>query len=328
MQDFSPAATLAKVAAVNALYYTNVFALVRVAEHSAGVLARSDLDTAGVELVDALADVPKGGTEKRKVRRLSLAAKFAHFFIDENRFPIYDKYAVRMVAKHAGTPVTRLDGNYAAFTAAFNDLAIGAGLVTQRRRLDRYLWIQGQYEEWQNRGTASSGDLEAAFKRGDWPTNPAPEHALRVPYNMNGRCASSGVVNMTVNASFWSQFEELAVGGRDVDCLKTETRQREQPDHHGQHILGGTTTKTATREQDDQDPDPRRFAAIPPGVACATQTMTKMREEPDQDQGGAGVIPMSAGPKTQTLTEVREEQDQDQSAHKALGLPRAPATHA
>ncbi len=169
VEGFSPAATLAKVAAVNALYYTNVFALVRVAEHFSCVLARSDLGTAGPELVDALADVPRGGTEKRKVRRLSLAAKFAHFFIDEDRFPIYDRYAVRMVAKHAGTSMTSLDGNYAAFTAAFNALAIGAGLVSQRRRLDRYLWIQGQYEEWSDQGEASSGDLEAAFTRGNWP---------------------------------------------------------------------------------------------------------------------------------------------------------------
>lgn len=167
---FSPAATLAKVVAVNALYYTNVFALVRVAEHFSGVLARADLGTAGPELVDALADVPKGGTEKRKVRRLSLAAKFAHFFIDGDRFPIYDRYAVRMVAKHAGTSMTSLDGRYAAFTAAFNALAISAGIVSQRRRLDRYLWIQGQYEEWSDQGKASSGDLEVAFKRGDWPS--------------------------------------------------------------------------------------------------------------------------------------------------------------
>jgi hypothetical protein len=175
VQGFSPAATLAKVAAVNALYYTNVFALVRVAEHFADVLARSDPETAGPVLVDALADVPKGGAEKRKSRRLSLAAKFAHFFIDEDRFPIYDRYAVRMVAKHAGASMASLDGKYVAFTAAFNALAAGAGVVTQRRRLDRYLWIQGQYEEWTRHGKASSGDLEAAFKRGDWPPRTAVE---------------------------------------------------------------------------------------------------------------------------------------------------------
>lgn len=94
-----PAATLAKVAAVNALYSTTVHAFVRVAEHFATVLARSDLQAAGPELVDALAAVPRGGNEKRPVRRLSLAAKFAHFFVDEDRFPIYDRYAVRMVAR-------------------------------------------------------------------------------------------------------------------------------------------------------------------------------------------------------------------------------------
>lgn len=175
VQGFSPAATLAKIAAVNALFYTNVFALVRVAEHFSGVLARADLGTAGPDLVDALADVPRGGTERRKVRRLSLAAKFAHFFIDEDRFPIYDRHAVRMVARHAGTSVASLDGNFAAFTAAFNALATGAGIVKQRRRLDRYLWIQGQYEEWKTRGNASSGDLAAAFNRGDWPPATAVE---------------------------------------------------------------------------------------------------------------------------------------------------------
>ena len=175
---FSRAATLAKVAAVNALYYTNVFALVRVAEHFADVLASSVGDKAGPELVEALADVPRGGTERRKVRRLSLAAKFAHFFIDEDRFPIYDRYAVRIVAQHAGVSVASLNGNYTSFTATFNTLAIGAGLVTQRRRLDRYLWIQGQYEEWKKRGTASSGDLASAFNRGDWPPSPSPEATL------------------------------------------------------------------------------------------------------------------------------------------------------
>jgi len=166
---FSQAATLAKVATVNALYYTNVFAIVRVAEHFAKVLERVDIQNAGAELVDDLADVPRGGTENRKVRRLSLAAKFAHFFVDEDRFPIYDRYAVRMVAKHSGESMTSLNGKFITFTAAFNALAAGAGIETQRRRLDRYLWIQGQYERWVGQGKASSGELEAAFNRGDWP---------------------------------------------------------------------------------------------------------------------------------------------------------------
>lgn len=169
LPGFSPPVTLAKVAAVNSLYYTNVLAVVRVSEHFASVLSRFDLGTSGPELVHALANVPRGGAEKRNVLRLSLAAKFAHFFIDEERFPIYDKYALRMVARHAGARISRLDGNYTAFAAAFAGVAAGAQVDTQRRTLDRYLWIQGQYEEWAQRERGSSTDLEAAFKRGVWP---------------------------------------------------------------------------------------------------------------------------------------------------------------
>lgn len=104
LPGISAADTLVKVAVVNALYFTNVFALVRVADHFAGVLARHDLANAGPELVEELARVPQGGSESRPKQRLSLAAKFAHFFVDEDRFPIYDKYAVRMVARLSNVP--------------------------------------------------------------------------------------------------------------------------------------------------------------------------------------------------------------------------------
>jgi len=132
---------------------------------------------------------------------------------------------------------------------------------------------------------------------------------------------------MAASSSFWSHFEESALGERDVDLLR-KTPQRAEPDCYRPLILGGTRTMTETCEQDDQDPDPRRFAAIPPGVSCGTQTMTRTREEPDQDRGGCGAIPISAGSKTQTMTMVREEPDQDHSTHKALGLPRATASNA
>lgn len=166
---FSPEAVLAKVALVDALYYTNVAAIVRVADHFHKILKSSDPKSAGPSLVQDLAAAPQGGNETRKVLRLSLAAKFAHFFIDEERFPIYDKYAVRMVAKHAGVPASKLRGNYPDFTAGFNALAEAAGLHSRRRRLDRYLWIQGQYEEWSRTGKTTSTDLAAMFKQGAWP---------------------------------------------------------------------------------------------------------------------------------------------------------------
>jgi hypothetical protein len=123
LPGFGPGETLAKISVVNALYATNVFALVRVAEHFATVLTRQDLRAAGPELVEVMARVPQGGGEKRPIRRLSLAAKFAHFFVNEDRFPIYDRFAVRMVAHHAGVAVARLEGNFTAFSSAFDVLA-------------------------------------------------------------------------------------------------------------------------------------------------------------------------------------------------------------
>jgi hypothetical protein len=166
---FSAAETLLKAATVNALYYTNVFAIVRVSEHFASELARSDLGSAGPELVERLANVPKGGSERKPVRRTSLAAKFAHFFIDEDRFPIYDRYAVRMVAKHLGRSITSVEAPYSAFAAAFDGLAASIGLERERRRLDRYLWVQGQYEDWKAGGKTISSDLRPVFERGEWP---------------------------------------------------------------------------------------------------------------------------------------------------------------
>lgn len=79
---FGPDATLLKSVAVNALYRTNVFAIVRVARHVESTLTERDLDIAGPDLVEELANVPLGGAETKPRMRRSFAAKFAHFFID------------------------------------------------------------------------------------------------------------------------------------------------------------------------------------------------------------------------------------------------------
>ena len=165
---FSPAETLLKATAVNALYSTNVMAIVRVSEHFATELSKWDLATCGPELVVALAAVPQGGSEPAPKRRISLASKFAHFFIDENRFPIYDQYAVAMVAKHLGIAEMSLSGHYVAFAAAFGKLAATIDMHHDRRRLDRYLWVQGQYEAWLKKKSDGSSHLRGIFERGEW----------------------------------------------------------------------------------------------------------------------------------------------------------------
>lgn len=144
---FSCESTLLKAVAVNSLYGTNVLAIQRVAEHVCKLLKQLNIATAGPELVERIARVPIGGSEKKQIRRHSFAAKFAHFFIDSERFPIFDGYAEKMVRFHLGRDKARKDDDapYEAYVENFHRLREVAGLRCQKRDLDHYLWIAGQY---------------------------------------------------------------------------------------------------------------------------------------------------------------------------------------
>ena len=163
---FDGPATLLKTVAVNAMYGTNIYAIARVARHVEEVLALSDLPTAGPELVEAMAEVPPAPGGKPR-RHRSFASKFAHFFIDPDRFPILDLFAVNMVRTHLGRAAAELpeQSTYSKFAAAFGRLAGRAGLRTDTRRLDRYLWIVGQYRQWvRNPGSVINSELRAMFE--------------------------------------------------------------------------------------------------------------------------------------------------------------------
>ena len=90
LPGFDIEATLLKVAAVNQLYGTNVYAVMRMAQHITKVMLTAG-NMEDTDLVEKLASLPGR-------QHLSFASKFAHFFIDMERFPIYDSYAVKMVA--------------------------------------------------------------------------------------------------------------------------------------------------------------------------------------------------------------------------------------
>lgn len=87
MPGFSFGECLVKATAINQLYGTNVYALGRMAEHVAQVLAEGQSD----DLVERLATLNTNGKPRR---HLSFASKFAHFYIDKDRFPIFDRYAI------------------------------------------------------------------------------------------------------------------------------------------------------------------------------------------------------------------------------------------
>jgi hypothetical protein len=149
LPGFDMYTTLLKTTAVNGLMATQIFALVPMAAHVQEVLASGQLETAGPELVDKIADFRH---KNKKRENVSFASKFAHFFIDPERFPMKDNFSTKMVEFHLGTAncvqinEKVLDERYAAFVRNIERLKKRNGLDRiSHRRLDRYLWFAGKY---------------------------------------------------------------------------------------------------------------------------------------------------------------------------------------
>jgi hypothetical protein len=165
--NFDPAACLLKVVAVNGLYGTNLYAITRMAKHVADILAGTEAIAAGPELVERLADLPATEGQKRKRHHYSFASKFAHFFLNEERFPIMDSYAVTMLKRHLGRRHYSEDTahRYTAFVRHFQELKRLSGFSGRNRELDRYLWLAGEYAAWKkNRKVAINAEVAALFK--------------------------------------------------------------------------------------------------------------------------------------------------------------------
>ena len=159
--DFDAASTLLKVAAVNALFATNVYAVIRMAAHARQTIGGVDLEHAGPELVEAVAALPPAIGTNNTRRHTSFASKFAHFFVDGERFPIYDKYAAAIVRLHLGRAAVGDPVHpYAAFVTNFQRLRNLSGWTGSGRSLDRYLWLAGIYRAW--RRDPSKVNVEAA----------------------------------------------------------------------------------------------------------------------------------------------------------------------
>ncbi len=180
---FGPEESLLKVVAINALYGTNVFALVRAAMHVRSVLATADLATAGPELVESLADIPT--TSGGRVRRyVSFASKFAHFFISPDRFPIHDSYAERMMLLHVGPSAARDPARrYEAFVANLDTLNREHALRSTYRELDRYLWLAGLYRAYVEGKRALNAEVLRIFEQ----PSPDQQRLLQVLYPARGR---------------------------------------------------------------------------------------------------------------------------------------------
>jgi len=169
-------ATLIKVATVNQLYGTNLYAVHRMAAHLADTLSQTNLAQRGDSLADAvlvehLANLPRAPGQQQPRRHISFASKFAHFFIDLDRFPIYDSHAVQTVAYHLGSHGRVVDRvhPYQAFVLNLNALKERAALTCTWMELDRYLWLAGQLRAWNSNKTAHvNAEVPALF------ANPSP----------------------------------------------------------------------------------------------------------------------------------------------------------
>ncbi|HEV8113173.1 MAG TPA: hypothetical protein VGR31_10385 [Planctomycetota bacterium] len=166
---FGAEATLLKVAAINTLYSTNVYAVVRVAEHVSDVMAGAASREAGPDLVERLANVPAGGAEKHPRRRYSFASKFAHFFVEPEQFPIFDRYANEMVRELLGDGEVAIDSGrpYEAFVRSIERVEAAMSVKISRTSLDHYLLIAGEYRAFkQGHGAEIGGELRQLFEEG------------------------------------------------------------------------------------------------------------------------------------------------------------------
>lgn len=161
---FAPYEVLLKATVINALYGTNVYAIPRVAKHVVNVMAKVKIQSAGPELVERLAVELRVGKVKAR-RRYSFASKFAHFFVDPQRFPIMDKFAMKMLKLHLGKALVSDSAHpYQAFCKNYELLKNVIGFTGSNRELDHYLWLAGEYLEWrQNKKARVNGDARTLF---------------------------------------------------------------------------------------------------------------------------------------------------------------------
>ncbi len=102
------------------------------------------------DLAEAIASLPNAEGDAVERRHWSFASKILHFFVDGDRYPIYDSFCRIMVAYHLGLGGRVPDaGNpYRAFMANLERVRELSNIDASLRDLDRYMWLVGQYRDW------------------------------------------------------------------------------------------------------------------------------------------------------------------------------------
>ena len=163
MPGFDSTATLLKVAAINQLYGTNLYAVPRMAEHIVQVMLGKK-PRVTPELVERIACVP-APSGQREWRHFSFASKFCNRFIDREACPMMDSYATWTLRHHLGRS-RAIDAQhpYLTFVVNIQRLSREAGLSASASELDSYLWIRGAFDAWwRDRSRDMNGELKAFF---------------------------------------------------------------------------------------------------------------------------------------------------------------------
>jgi hypothetical protein len=142
---FGADVTLLKVVALATLDGGRCFSAARWAGHAHAIMAGCDPRAAGPELVERLADAAGTGARERS-RALTLASRFAHYFVDVDRFPVRDAWTERELGRLAPGPAPERAG-YVGFAERHARVAAELGLA-RPRHLWCYLWLAGQYRSW------------------------------------------------------------------------------------------------------------------------------------------------------------------------------------
>ncbi len=164
---FDSESTLLKVLALSSVDAAKGSSGVSLANRVQILLSHADVARCGPELVDALAAtaVEFG---KQSTGGLGFASRFAHFFVDGERFPILDAWSERALEWLIEGPIQGAPGEsrYARFARDFAWIA-SALRLTRRRELGHWLWIAGQYRAWtRNRRTPMHRSVRALFESG------------------------------------------------------------------------------------------------------------------------------------------------------------------
>jgi hypothetical protein len=139
--NMEDADVLLKVAVLNQLYRTNLYAVPEMASHIVQTF-RMQRPPYQEGLVEEIAKF-FGGVY------LSFASKYCHFFV-ENKFLIFDQFALKTLHMHLGNSAKSKGQRprYADYCTDINTIRKESNLHCSTRELDRYLWLAGL---WHNR---------------------------------------------------------------------------------------------------------------------------------------------------------------------------------